>query len=190
MTEQGKLFSEAHEARIKKPVQEMQAWIDQSPFVFQERLLFLIHSGVHNYHHAFVGAWLSLPDEVRINCQLPTEMAVADFLGVSRQTIIKYLKHRYQLGPAETRTLRDMAEECRQYMLARMVGSVDDNLIKLATTPGATAPILTLFYKRARVMDERITLAGDALQPIRIIEVGEATLPDAADSTGDDSKER
>jgi DNA-binding XRE family transcriptional regulator len=142
MTRQGKLFDETGRLLERKTLTEIDEWLRSAPAEWRDRLRYFIACGVPK-DKAFIPAWWSLPKDARKAGHLGTLSDLANWLGVSRETLDKWENQKYGDPPA---TLRDLGKFARIRRMSELGPDVDMALIAQLESGDASAGHFKLYY--------------------------------------------
>jgi len=166
MTRQGKLFDETGKLLERKTLTELDEWLKSAPVEWRDRLRYFVACGVPK-DKAFIPAWWSLPKDARKAGNLGTLSALADWLGVSRETLDKWENQEYGEPPI---SLRDMGRQARIRRMDEFGPDVDMALIQQLEGGEASAGHYKLYYDIVSITRDEHTLhlvgAGDG--PIEV----------------------
>jgi len=154
MTRQGKLFDETGKLLERKTLTELDEWLKSAPVEWRDRLRYFIACGVPR-DKAFIPAWWSLPKDARKAGNLGTLSALADWLGVSRETLDKWENQKWGDPPI---SLRDMGRQARIRRMDEFGPDVDMALISQLEGGDASAGHFKLYYDIVSITRDEHTL--------------------------------
>lgn len=142
MTRQAKLFDEPSRLLERKTIKELEEWLESAPIEWRDRLRYFCALGVPK-DKAFVPAWWSLGKEARRAGKLSTLSSLANWLGVSRETLDNWEKQKYGDPPT---SLREMGREARIRRMDEFGPDVDAALVEQLEGGAASAAHFKLYY--------------------------------------------
>jgi hypothetical protein len=162
MSRQAKLFNEAKDLREPKADDAIEQWIarlskNDAGEVWQNHFDFLKAAGIPTTD-ALIITWLSIDKTSRARTRLSKLYMLADFMGISRQTLSDRIR-KHKWGPAgEEQDLNQWADAARNFRLMLLVPDVEKRLYLEAVRPHAQPATMKLFLQLAGVLREGFDL--------------------------------
>ena len=127
---------------------DVDQWVDSSGGWFEQAYRYMRSTTGLRPGPCFVCAWMSVSKDDR--APLDTWTALADWLGFARQTLYAW-RSRYKLD--------EWAEQLRMVrMRGDRLGQVDERTYKEAVSEEGSVAARRLYYERAGVLDNHVTV--------------------------------